>query len=405
MAAKGKSLEFKQLIQAPAAQAYRAFTNAAALREWLCDVASVAPVKGGRVYLCWNAAYYTSGEFVSVVPGKKVVFTWHGRGEPAPTQVQVALAVRKTGTQVTLTHTGIGSGKAWAGRADVIARGWEVGLENLQSVLETGVDLRITRRPMLGIWLGGEIKPENAAKFGVPVARGVRLEGVIDGMGAQAAGLKANDVLVGLGGKKITGYASFGPILQGKNAGDVLSAVYYRDGEKRTARFQLSSRRLPEVPATPDGLASVLQRTYAEGDAELDQCFEGVSEEAASRQPAPGEWSARQVLAHLITGERDGHNWIGDQIGDQERWSDEYGGNVQARLDAVLAVYPTVPELLAEVKRSEAETVKLVAALPDEFVARKGSYWRLAVNLAQGNTHTHEHAGQIRAAIAAAKGQ
>jgi len=45
----------------------------------------------------------------------------------------------------------------------------------------------------------------------------------------------------------------------------------------------------------------------------------------------------------------------------------------------------------------------LLAALPPEFVARKGSYWRLGHNLLQLSRHTREHIGQIRAAIESAR--
>jgi uncharacterized protein YndB with AHSA1/START domain len=401
MATQGKTVTLRRVIQAPPAQVCRAFTNANGLREWLCDVATAVPRKGGRLYVYWDDGYYAAGEFVAVTPDKKAAFTWLGKGEPAPTRVEVALAARKGGTQVTLTHSGIGTGKAWAGRYEEFVHAWEVGLENLQSVLETGVDLRVVRRPMLGIWLGEEMNAELAAKSGLPVAYGVRLSAVIDGMGAQAAGLAKDDVIVGLAGKKVTGYASFTPALQGRRAGDIVPVTYYRGGEKRAARFQLASRPMPDIPATPQALAEAVRSSRAAGNAELDKCFEGVSEEQAAHCPAPGEWSAKHVLAHLIVGERGTQAWIVEQIGSQERWADDYAGNNQAQLDAVLTVYSGVPDLLAELRRCEAETQALLAALPDSLVARKGAYWRLAFALVQGNQHTLEHAAQIRAAIAA----
>jgi len=53
------------------------------------------------------------------------------------------------------------------------------------------------------------------------------------------------------------------------------------------------------------------------------------------------------------------------------------GGELDIGHAGLLAVYPTVADLLAELRRSAAETRAMVAALPDSFVARKGSYWRL----------------------------
>jgi uncharacterized protein YndB with AHSA1/START domain len=38
-----QKLIFEQYIQAPISQIYLAFTNSTALREWLCDIATVDP--------------------------------------------------------------------------------------------------------------------------------------------------------------------------------------------------------------------------------------------------------------------------------------------------------------------------------------------------------------------------
>ncbi|MBM2850103.1 MAG: hypothetical protein HW418_3045, partial [Anaerolineales bacterium] len=78
-------------------------------------------------------------------------------------------------------------------------------------------------------------------------------------------------------------------------------------------------------------------------------------------------------------------------------------GNIQVRHDATVSAYSTAPALLEELKRHEAETVALLTALPPEFVAWKGSYWRLGHNLLQISRHTREHIGQIRATIEAAR--
>ena len=44
-----------------------------------------------------------------------------------------------------------------------------------------------------------------------------------------------------------------------------------------------------------------------------------------------------------------------------ERWYDDWGGNLPAHVAATAAVYDTVPALLAELKRHNAETVALIA--------------------------------------------
>lgn len=401
--AKTQTFKFKRAINAPPAEVYRAFTNSTALREWFCNAATTDPHKGGRFYVWWNSGFYAAGEFTALAPGKKVAFTWHGRGEPGPTRVQISLAAKKGGTVVTLAHSGVGTGKPWARTAKEIEEGWAGSVENLQAVLETGMDLRFTRRPMLGISGGDEVTPEIAARLGVPVVEGVRLDGVLDGMGAHAAGLQRDDVFVGLAGKKITGWTSLINIMQAHRAGDTIPVVFYRGKEKKKTTMTLSARPLPEVPPTPPELAEAVRKNYAELDAELAHCFEGVSEAEAGHHPAPGEWNTKENLAHLIVDERDRHAWIDELINGEEPSYDGFAGNIQVRHKAIVSAYPSAPALLEELKRHEAETVALLAALPPEFVARRGSYWRLGHNLLQLSRHTREHIGQIRAAIESAR--
>ncbi len=403
MPAKPLVLKFKQIIKAPAAAVYRAFTSSTALREWFCDAAQADPRPGGRLYMWWLSGYYTSGEFIALTPDKKLSFTWRGKGEPAPTRVTVSLAPKGDSTALTVTHDQIGRGRLWANVAHDYTRGWEAALQNLQSVLETGPDLRIVRRPMLGITGTNDVTPGIAAKLGLPVKAGLQLEGVIEGMGAQAAGLLPRDVLVKLGDKKIISYASLIGALAGHRAGDVVPVVFYRGAERKTAQLKFSARPLPDIPATTAELAEAVRLRYAESDADLAKAFEGVPEAAAARRPAPDAWNALENLAHLILGERDQTVFIAELLAGNERSYDAYGTNLSAPNEAVIAVYPTAPELLAALKRTEAETVALIDALPPEFAERKDSYWRLGMVLPFLTIHIYEHIEQIKATLKAAQ--
>ena len=72
----------------------------------------------------WNEGFYSSGEYTVLEPDKTVEFIWHGRGEPAPTQVKVSLEAEGDGTLVTLTHGGIGSGDEWESLVGEATQGW-----------------------------------------------------------------------------------------------------------------------------------------------------------------------------------------------------------------------------------------------------------------------------------------
>lgn len=398
-------LEFRQEVTATPAGVYRAFTRAIALREWLCDGATTDARIGGRCFLWWNNGFYASGAFTALEPDRRVAFTWQGKGEPAETRIEVTIAATGEGAAVTLTHGGLGDGPEWDAMRREVAQGWQRGLENLRSVLETGQDLRFTRRPMLGIILD-DFNADIAARLGVPVTEGSRVASTVDGLGAQRAGLQKDDVVVSIGGRPATNWPEITTALLGHQAGDVVTVEFYRGAEKLSADMTLSPRPLPEVPTTPQALAEAVQAFNIQIASELRACLEDATEEEASRRPAPNEWSALEVAAHFVLTERETQTWITDLINDDERWSDRYENptNVPARIAALTGMYPTIEAMLELLKRSQAETVGMLALLPPSFVAHKGSYWRLSRDLlAQTMEHLHEHTAQIRAALAAAR--
>jgi uncharacterized protein YndB with AHSA1/START domain len=394
-----------QTVRAPAAEAYRAFTRSVALREWMCDGAVVDARPGGRLYVWWHSGYYAVGEFTALEPGRRVAFTWQGRGEPGATQVEVVLTPSGDGVEVTLTHAGFGAGDAWHKARSESQDGWTQGMENLKSVLETGQDLRYVSRPMLGIYVE-EFNADIAARLGVPVSEGTRLGGVVAGLGAEQAGLRRDDVIVSIAGRPTNDYPGLVAALGPHRAGDQVAVAFYRGGERRTTEMVLSRRPIPEVPATPAELAEAVRQANASAFAELARSLEGVGEDQAARRPAAGEWNALEVLAHLIAHEREQQTWITDLLCDDERWSDRFENTevVPARIAAIARAYPRLADMADVLRRSQGETADMLAALPAEFVAHRGTYWRLGRSMLEGvrpPNHMEEHTAQIRAAIAA----
>jgi uncharacterized protein YndB with AHSA1/START domain len=398
MSPETQTLKFEQRVEAPAPQVYRAFTNGTALREWFCDVSTVDPKPGGRFYVYWNAGFYAAGEYTEVQSDEKVAFTFNGRGYPASTQVQVAISSRNGETLVTLEQSGVGQDDAWTNIVGEIKRGWEGSLENLASVLETGRDLRFVRRPMLGITIS-DFNAEIAEKHGIPVTEGIRLDDLVEDMGAEKAGLQSGDVVVEIAGRPVTDWGSLDAALQVHRAGDSVEVVFYRGSEKERLDMELSGRPLPEIVWEPAALAEEARKRYTQIEAELERFFKDVSEEQAASRPAPDEWSAKDTLAHLIHGERGWQQWVGDMVGGHQPFYDDWGGNIPARNAATLTAFSTLAELIAELKRLHRESSALLANLPADFVARKGTYWFLAYRVLEDPYHFYTHLDQMRAAV------
>jgi len=396
------SIKIEKFIQATPSEVYWHFTSSTAYRNWMCDVATLQPHPGGHIYLCWPGEYYTSGEFIHLENNKFVSFTWLGRNEPRPTQVEVSLKKKKGGTLVKLTHRGIGKGKKWEAIGATYEKEWHNALENLASVLETGADLRITRRPMLGINLG-EFNADVATQLCVPVEYGVRIVDTLDGMGAKVAGLKKDDVLVSLDGQELSPNLPLLSILATKHAGDVVEVSFYRGSEKKTVKMTLSGRSIPPIPTSGEALSKQIEPIYRKYEAEFDALLNNASEEECAHKPDPTEWSVNEVLAHLIQDEIGSQNYYSEIIDGHEPAYDDYGGNLQARIVGTTSVFATKGDLFRQLKANDAETLAMLAHLPEDFVAHKGRFWKLTFLADQNSYHLQTHLEQMRAAIESAR--
>ncbi len=388
-------------VLAPIKLAYRAFTNSTSLREWLCDVATIEAHPNGRMYLWWRGDFYSSGHYLELDENKRVRFRWFSNIDSAPTEVTVSVSEKEGGTLIRLDHE-IPDDPAWAHKAEPFRENWADSLRNLKSVLETGIDLRIAERPMLGI-LPGDFTEEQAKALGVPVDEGLRLDGVVDGMGAQRSGLQKDDVIVEMAGHPIRSDANSLPTaIAGKKGGDRIDVVIYRGPEKKNIDLELSKLPMPEVPFDAKELAKRARTLYEAGLTEVEQCFENVTDDQAMAKPDPKEWSALEVVAHLIQGERFNQAFLTSLIDGYEITADGFGGNIDAQVAATVKANPSVALMLSALRRTVEETLAYVALIPDEFVANKGSYYRFGFGLLQPNFHLTGHTEQIKAALSAA---
>jgi uncharacterized protein YndB with AHSA1/START domain len=393
------SVRAEQHVKTTPSQVYYAFTHAISLTEWMCDFATVAPRPGGRMYLWWHGDSYSAGEYISLEENKSIAFKWHARFDPAPSQVVVMLNEQNDGTLVTLVHD-MPDGTYWTEKSQRFQEEWACSLANLVQVLETGLDKRTFDRPMLGINIS-DFNANIARSMGVPVSDGIRLDFLPEEMGAFKAGLRKDDVIIALGNRPITNdFGSLVTALQGKKGGDKVEVAFYRGPDLKKLTMKLTKRPILQIPWEPAGLAKTIRAQYDEGLSALEDAFMGVSEVEADRRPEPNEWSAKEILAHLIQTERHWLENLDDLIGGYPRLSDDWAGNSTLHVHATASAYKTVSGLLDEMKRLSNEMVIYVASLPYEFISRKASYFQAASMLMEGSLpHILSHIDQIRKAI------
>jgi membrane-associated protease RseP (regulator of RpoE activity) len=255
---------------------------------------------------------------------------------------------------------------------------------------------------MLGITTD-EFNSAIAQKLGIPVSQGLRIAGVVEGMGAQKAGLQSDDVIVKLDEYEITGGSVFSIFIQKHKAGDVLKVTYYRGSEKRITEMTLSSRPIPPIPVSCSELLKQVQPVYQHYEDELEDVLKNSTDEECSKKPTPREWSAKEVIAHLIHSELGWQNVMSEIMGGYEGSYDDFGGNNQAHIDGTVATFSTKDELFRELKDHDAETLNMVSHIPSEFLTHKGKYWKLVFQINQNAFHLQSHLDQIRSAIHAAR--
>lgn len=394
------SISVTQTIQASPGDVCRGFSHATLLRDWLSEQASSEPVEGGHLFLWWSSGRTVSGAYEIIDPPDQVRFTWLDPESSTRSVVNVRCTAEGDGTRLTLEQSGEVPPDQEAF--------WQDALENLASVLETGIDLRLARRPRLGIFMD-DFTPEVAQKLGVPVGEGVLLTGTAPGSGAEAAGLLKNDVLVSLNGVPIKHFNSFDRALEGLKAGDCPEVVCYRGSERIQVPLQLGTFPIPDLPATAQELAARVRELNAEVRAAMRSLLEGLSDEEASRRPAQNEWSIKELVAHFVLCERDFQGWAADMLNDRTVKDDfEMRPNVDPRLKALVDRLGSLPALLGELEEASEETARLIENFPDSFVTnRKHLYRRLAqweIEWIPGH-YNEEHLEQFRSTIEAATGR
>ncbi len=382
-------------VKASPSDVLRMFTNSTAVREWLADMALIAPRPGGRIYLAWNDGYYSSGSITSL-DGSGLAFSWRGPGEKE-TQVEVSWTGTDDGTVVEVRQGGFASKKKARRQARNLEKVWARSLENLASVLDSGEDLRFTRRPMLGVTLEEEVRDAAGG------ALGVRISGTVEGMGAAAAGLIGGDVIAGMAGREIREFSDLGVALSAHRAGDLIEVRFLRQGEEQTLVMELSGRPIGDVKASAVELADQAAAISDRFLDALDSVLAGTTEEEATYRPGEDEWSVKEILAHLLDGEGDDHARIVAAFDGVEPLYDGGFANSHWRTSVTAGAYPDVASMMAAYRRLAGETVQLIRAIPPELERKRPTFWRIAYGFSETEHHLGEHLDQIKATLAASR--
>lgn len=391
---EGKEIKFERTISGKPEDVYYVVSTSQGWRDWMADAAYFRATPGGSFHLSWDTGWYASGTVETMEKPDKIVLAWSGKDAPGATQVAISLEPAGESTLVKVVQSGFGEGEQWDASRELAAGGWETGLENLESIFNTGADLRVTRRPMLGI-MGNDFSEEIAASIGVPVTEGTRLADVVEGMGAEKAGLQGDDVIVEMDGTSLRSWEDLGPVLQRRRAGDTVSVVFYRGAEKQEVEMELMGRPIPDLDRNPEVFAQEYRKVAGEVMEELRQALDGVSESEAEIA-AEDRWSVKENLAHLILTEEYNIMQLTDLIQDGEPQSAGGGENRREPLRAIVSTTPTIELLMQRLARAQEQTCSMLEESAQVLKARKGVMWRLGTNLLHfPGGHDRDHIEQM----------
>jgi S1-C subfamily serine protease len=129
-----------------------------------------------------------------------------------------------------LTRSGASQGVGFAVSA-------EQAIASADQLIEEG----FVRHPLLGI-AGIDVTPEVAEEFGLEASRGAVVDSVQEGSGADDAGMRSGDIIVGIDGEPLVTMSELVAEVRRRAPGDVLTLTIVRDGEELDVEVTLGER-------------------------------------------------------------------------------------------------------------------------------------------------------------------
>ncbi|SDX52585.1 Do/DeqQ family serine protease [Lutibacter oricola] len=115
-----------------------------------------------------------------------------------------------------------------------------------QKVIEDIMEFGSVQKAVLGV-KGGELNGNVSKKLDVDLTEGFYIAEVIEGSGADKAGLESDDIIIKVNNVKISTYADLTGFLGSKRPNDVVAVTYLREGKQYTANVTLLKNEVSNV--------------------------------------------------------------------------------------------------------------------------------------------------------------
>ncbi len=149
------------------------------------------------------------------------------------------------------------SSGSYSGSASVEGLGFAIPINDVADMIHDLIDKGyVTGKPYLGLVMNRNGVDSSAQAYGIPA--GVQVLGVTEGLSADKAGIKANDIITAVDGAAVSSSADISNSISKHKPGDTVEITVYRSGETLKLSATLVEATQENVAATSD-LSSKLE--------------------------------------------------------------------------------------------------------------------------------------------------
>jgi Do/DeqQ family serine protease len=112
-----------------------------------------------------------------------------------------------------------------------------------RKIIEDIMEFGNVQRGVLGVQ-GGELNAASAKEFGISETQGFYVNSVVQGSGAEKAGIKKGDVIVKIDDRQIVGYSDLNAAIITKRPNDVVRVGVHRNGKELIVPVKLSKNEV-----------------------------------------------------------------------------------------------------------------------------------------------------------------
>ena len=115
-----------------------------------------------------------------------------------------------------------------------------------KKVVEDLMEFGNVQKAILGV-TGGELNNKVADKLAIVETEGFYISSVVEGSGAEKAGLQENDIIIKLDNVKIATYADLNGFISTKRPNDNVQVTFLRDEEEKTLNVKLTKNEVTAI--------------------------------------------------------------------------------------------------------------------------------------------------------------